>query len=72
MHASARSPMPRLGTLMIRRRVDRVSGVGQDPQVGQRVLDLAALVEPRAPDDLVGQADADEDLLQARDWALVR
>ncbi len=44
--------------------VDRVGRVGQHPQVGQRVLDLAPLVEAGAADQLVGQADSDEHLLQ--------
>ena len=44
--------------------VDRVGGVGQHPQVGQRVLDLLALVEPGAADDLVRQPHPDEDLLE--------
>ena len=62
--ASARSPMPRLGTLRIRRRRHRVGRVGEHPQVGQRVADLAALVEAHAADDLVGQPDPDEHLLE--------
>ncbi len=43
--------------------VDRVGRVGDDAQIGQGVLDLAALVEAGAADDLVGQADPDEDFL---------
>ncbi|GAA3297762.1 hypothetical protein GCM10020295_31490 [Streptomyces cinereospinus] len=42
----------------------RVLRVGQHAQVGQDVPDLLALVEADAADDLVGQADADEDLLE--------
>jgi hypothetical protein len=56
MQASARSPMPRRGVLMMR--------VGQHPQVGQGVLDLLALVEADAAHDPVRQADPDEDLLE--------
>ena len=44
--------------------VDGVGGVGEHPQVGQGVLDLAALVEPGAADDLVGQADPHEHLFE--------
>ena len=44
--------------------VHGVVGIRQHAQVGQRVLDLAALVEPRAADHLVRQADPDEDLLE--------
>ena len=44
--------------------VDRVAGVGEHPQVGQGVLDLAPLVEPRAADHLVGQPDPHEHLLE--------
>ena len=61
--ASARSPMPRLGTLRMRRRLTVSVGLEMHAQVGERVLDLAPLVEPRAADDLVGQADPDEHLL---------
>ena len=43
---------------------DDVVGVGDHPQVGQRVADLAPLVEPHAADDLVRQADADEHLFE--------
>ena len=41
-----------------------VLGVGEDPQVGEQVADLLALVEAHAADDLVRQADADEDLFE--------
>ena len=43
--------------------VDGVGRVGDDPQVGQGVLDLAPLVEAGAADHLVGQADPHEHLL---------
>ncbi len=43
---------------------DRVLRVGQYAEVGQDVPDLLALVEADSADDLVGQADADEDLLE--------
>ena len=43
---------------------DDVGRVGDDPQVGQRVADLLALVEAHAADDLVGHADPDEHLLE--------
>ena len=43
---------------------DRVARVDQRAQVGERVLDLAPLVEADAADDLVGQADPDEHLLE--------
>ena len=43
---------------------DGVLGVGQHPQVRQDVPDLLALVEADPADDLVGQADPDEDLLE--------
>ena len=41
-----------------------VVGVGQHPQVGQRVSHLAPLVEPHPADHAVGHADPDEDLLE--------
>ena len=41
-----------------------VLGVDQHPQVGQRVADLAALVEPHPADHLVRKADPDEHLLE--------
>lgn len=56
--------MPRLGTLRIRRSGTVSVGVGEDPQVRQDVPDLLALVEAHTADDLVGQADADEDLFE--------
>ena len=43
---------------------DVVGRVDQHPQVGQRVADLAPLVEAHPADDLVGQADPDEHLLE--------
>ncbi len=43
---------------------DGVLRVGQHPQVGEDVPDLLALVEADTADDLVGQADADEDLFE--------
>ena len=43
---------------------DRVVVVDDRPQVGQRVADLLALVEAHPADDLVGQADPDEHLLE--------
>ena len=43
---------------------DRVGRVDEHPQVGQRVAHLAALVEAHPADDLVGQPDADEHLLE--------
>lgn len=43
---------------------DGVLGVGEAAQVGQRVADLLALVEPDAADDLVRQPDPDEHFLE--------
>ena len=43
---------------------DGVLGVGQQPQVGQRVAYLPALVEAHPADHLVGQPDPDEHLLE--------
>ena len=43
---------------------DLVGRVDQHPQVGERVADLAALVEAHAADDLVGHADPDEHFLE--------
>ena len=63
-HSTARSPMPRLGALRIRCERDHVVGVDQQPQVGQRVADLAPLVEAHPADHPVGLAGADEHLLE--------
>ena len=41
-----------------------VIGIGDRAEVGDRIPDLAPLVEAHAPDDGVGQAHPDEDLLQ--------
>jgi hypothetical protein len=38
--------------------------LGDDPQISERVADLGALVEAKAPDDPVGQADGDEPVLE--------
>ena len=43
---------------------DRVVGVDEHAEVGERVADLAAFVEAHPADDLVGQPDADEHLLE--------
>ena len=43
---------------------DRVLGVGQHPQVGQRIAHLAPLVEPHAADHLVRQPDPQEHVLE--------
>ena len=51
------------GTLMIRSKAADVVSLRSDAQVGQRVLDLAALVEARAADELVAHAVAQERLL---------
>ena len=55
--------MPRAGTLMIALVRGRVVVGAQHAQVGERVLDLAPLVEARAADQLVAQAVAQERLL---------
>ena len=57
------SPMPRAGTLMIRSKADDVGVAPEHAQVGQRVLDLAPLVEARSADELVADAVAQERLL---------
>ena len=57
------SPMPRAGTLMIRSNAATSWSLRSDAQVGQRILDLAPLVEARATDELVAQAVAQERLL---------
>ena len=41
-----------------------VGRLRDDAQVGQRVADFGALVEPRAADDAIGQAELDEALLE--------
>ena len=41
-----------------------VGGLGDEAEVGEGVADLGALVEAEAADDLVGQADGDEALLE--------
>ena len=58
--------MPRGGTLMMRSNAADVAVGAQDAQVGQRVLDLAPLVEARAADQLVAQPVAQERFLDAR------
>ena len=48
---------------MIRRAETPSAGVGEHPQVGQHVLDLAPLVEPHRTDHLVSHAEAGKALL---------
>ena len=55
---------PALGGVEDPAQRDLVGGVDQHPQVGERVTDLAALVEAHPADDLVGLAGADEHLLE--------
>ena len=43
---------------------DRIIRVGDDLQVGQRILDLTALVEARAADDAVRDSLTDEELFE--------
>ena len=50
--------MPRAGTLITRRRLTSSCGLSTSLQIRERVLDLLALVEPDAADDLVGDAGA--------------
>ena len=57
-------PDPALGHVEDPAQADVVGRVGHDPQVGQDVADLAALVEARAAHDLVRQPGPDEHLLQ--------
>ncbi|CAH0327285.1 hypothetical protein SRABI128_05950 [Microbacterium sp. Bi128] len=54
---------PALGFVEDAAEVDVVVRVDQDAQVGEGVLDLLALVEAGAADHLVGQAHADQDVL---------
>ena len=46
------------------READAIVGVQRQPQIGQRILDLFALVEARAADDLVAQAARDQRFLE--------
>ena len=55
--------MPRAGTLIDPLERHAVGVGAEHPQVGQRVLDLAPLVEPRPADELVADAVAEERLL---------
>ena len=43
---------------------DRVGGIGQQREIGERVLDLGALVELRAADHLVGDVEPHQRVLQ--------
>ncbi len=57
-------PRPRRGMLMMRSRRCSSAGLATRRQVGQRVLDLGALVEARAADHLVGDRVAPELFLE--------
>ena len=56
--------MPRAGVLTMRSKARSSSGWSIDAQIGDRVADLLALVEARAADHAVGQAEGDEALLE--------
>ena len=56
--------MPRAGTLTTRSESTSLRGLTQDAQVRERVLDLGALVELRAADDLVGHVRGPQRLLE--------
>ncbi len=57
-------PQPALGHVQDAPDAHRVVRVDDRAQVGDRVLDFPALVEPGAADHLVGQPDPDQHLLQ--------
>ena len=57
-------PIPRRGELTTRREGDLVGGVGEQLQVGDRVLDLGPLVELRPADHLVGDLEPDQGVLE--------
>ena len=58
------SPMPRCGTLMMRRRLTVSSWVLDEPEIGDDVLDLFAFVETCPGHQLIGHAVADEGFFQ--------
>ena len=58
------SPRPRLGTLTMRSKARSSAGELIDAQIGQRVADFGALVEARAADHAIGQAERDEAVLE--------
>ena len=59
-----RSPIPRRGELTTPRERDRVGGIREQLQVGDRVLDLGPLVELGPPDHLVGDLEAHQGVLE--------
>ena len=61
--SSVRAPMPRGGKLTTRRNAPSSSGFGDQPQVGQRMLDLGALEEAHAAVDAVRHAGVEQRML---------
>ena len=61
---SALSPMPRFGHVDDALEGEAVVGGDGDAEVGHGVADLLALVEARAADDAVGEADGQEAVLE--------
>ena len=57
-------PMPRRGMLTMRSKARSSAGWLHQPQIGERVADLLALVEARAADHAIGQRQRDEPLLE--------
>ena len=60
----AASPMPRLGTLTMRSKARSSAPCATTRKIGQRVADFLALVEARAADDAVVEAERDEAVLE--------
>ena len=58
------SPSPRLGTLTMRSKARSSAGECDHAQIGERVADFLALVEARAADHAIGQAERDEAVLE--------
>ena len=61
---SVASPSPRFGMLTMRSKARSSAGWLTSAQIGERVADLRALVEARAADDAIGQAERDEAVLE--------
>ena len=62
--ARVASPRPRFGTLTMRSKARSSAGLVDAAQIGERVADFGALVEARAADHAVGQAERDEAVLE--------
>jgi hypothetical protein len=58
------SPRPRFGVLTMRSKARSSAGWADEAEIGHRIADFEALVEARAADDAVVEAERDEPVFE--------